>query len=194
VYDYVDGKADWMAFGLPVEGEEGPFAGDVVVPYSICGPDEPATLVGRRLADEGADRVLVVTDREVVLGLARRSTLEEAGDGAVADVMDVVPTTIRPSVVASSLADADEPVVVTTSAGTLVGVVEPVDEGADGDHGGDGIEAAVVETAQAVQEHFGDRQPSEEEVADFLQERLVSEGRSPEEARRILDGAEQPPG
>jgi hypothetical protein len=190
----VDGKADWMAFGLPVEGEEGPFAGDVVVPASTCSPDEPAALVEGRLAEEGADRVLVVTDQDVVLGLARRSTLEEAGDGAVAEVMDVVPTTIRPSVVASSLADADEPVVVTTSAGTLVGVLEPVDEGADGHHGGDGIEAAVVETAQTVQEHFGDRQPSEEEVGDFLQERLVSEGRSPEEARRILDGAEQPPG
>jgi hypothetical protein len=27
VYDYVDGKVDWMAYGQPVEGDEGPFLG-----------------------------------------------------------------------------------------------------------------------------------------------------------------------
>ena len=182
-----------MAFGLPVEGEEGPFAGDMAVPpTSTCTPDEPAAEAGRRLGEQGVDRVLVLGPGDVVLGLARRTALEGAVDETVGEVMEVVPTTVRPSVVASSLADADEPVVVTTAAGTLVGVVEPRDEGAHGDDDGDGVAAAVVETAEAVQEHFGDRQPSEEEVAEFLRNRLVAEGRSPEEADRILQGADDP--
>ena len=180
-----------MAFGLPVEGDEGPFAGDATVPpASTCSPDESAAEVARRLAELGADRVLVLGPGDVVLGMARSPALEEAGEKTMAEVMEVVPTTIRPSVVASSLADADEPVVVTTAAGTLVGVVEPTDEGVHGAHDEDGVAAAVVETAQAVQEHFGDRQPSEEEVGAFLRERLVAEGRSPEEADRILQGAD----
>ena len=182
-----------MAFGLPVEGEEGPFAGDVAVPAaSTCTPDEPAAEADRRLGEHGADRVLVLGPGEVVLGLAHRTALQAAVDETVAEVMEVVPTTIRPSVVASSLADADEPVVVTTAAGTLVGVVQPRDEGAHGVDDGDGVAAAVVETAQAVQEHFGDRQPSEEEVGEFLRDRLVAEGRSPGEADRILQGADDP--
>ncbi|MBW3626770.1 MAG: hypothetical protein KY412_04090 [Actinobacteria bacterium] len=180
-----------MAFGLPVEGEEGPFAGEAAVTAaSTCTPDEPAAEVARRLAELGTDRVLVLGPGDVVLGMARRPALEEAGEETVGEVMEVVPTTIRPSVVASSLADADEPVVVTTAAGTLVGVVEPTDEGVHGAHDEEGVAAAVVETAQAVQEHFGDRQPSEEEVGEFLRERLVAEGRSPEEADRILQGAD----
>ncbi|MDP9019688.1 MAG: hypothetical protein M3N25_02610 [Actinomycetota bacterium] len=181
-----------MAFGLPVEGEEGPFAGDVAVSAPTCSPDEPAAAVGRRLAEHGADRVLVLGAADVVLGLARRTALEGVGEETVAEVMEVVPSTIRPSVVASSLTDAEEPVVVTTAAGTLVGVVEPGDEGAHGAHDGEGVAAAVVETARAVEDHFGDRQPSEEEVGEFLRERLVAEGRSPEEADRILQGVEDP--
>ncbi|HEV2767188.1 MAG TPA: hypothetical protein VGV63_05710 [Acidimicrobiales bacterium] len=180
-----------MAFGLPVEGDEGPFAGDAAVPAaSTCSPDEPAADVAHRLADLGADRVLVLGTADVVLGMAGLQALEAAGEETVGEVMEVVPTTIRPSVVASSLADAEEPVVVTTGAGTLVGVVEPTEEGVHDAHDDDGVAAAVVETAQAVEEHFGDRQPSEEEVGEFLRERLMAEGRSPEEADRILQGAD----
>ena len=38
----------------------------------------------------------------------------------------------------------------------------------------------------AVQEHFGDREPSDAEVRSFLHDRLVSEGKSPEEADEFL--------
>ncbi len=37
-----------------------------------------------------------------------------------------------------------------------------------------------------VQEHFGDRQPSEEDVRAFLRERLIAEGKTPEEADEFL--------
>jgi rhodanese-related sulfurtransferase len=38
----------------------------------------------------------------------------------------------------------------------------------------------------AAQERFGDRQPSDEEMREFLRDRLVSEGKSPEEADEFL--------
>ena len=43
-----------------------------------------------------------------------------------------------------------------------------------------------------VQEHFGDHEPSEEEIREYLRERLIREGHSPEEAdeamARIMEG------
>jgi hypothetical protein len=43
----------------------------------------------------------------------------------------------------------------------------------------------------AVEERFGDREPSEAEMRAFLRERLVAEGRSPEDADRFLDELEE---
>ena len=43
-----------------------------------------------------------------------------------------------------------------------------------------------LEVVFAVQEHFGDREPSEAELRGFLRDRLVSQGRTPEEADGIL--------
>ncbi len=37
-----------------------------------------------------------------------------------------------------------------------------------------------------LQEHFGDHEPSEEELRGFLRERLISEGKSPEEADEFI--------
>lgn len=50
------------------------------------------------------------------------------------------------------------------------------------------LEASFLDAVFAVQEYFGDEEPSEEEVREFLRNRLIGEGRSPEEADRILDG------
>ncbi|MDP1806368.1 MAG: rhodanese-like domain-containing protein, partial [Acidimicrobiales bacterium] len=49
------------------------------------------------------------------------------------------------------------------------------------------IHHPFVEIALAVQEHFGvGVQPSEEEIRGFLRERMISEGKSPEEADAFL--------
>lgn len=49
------------------------------------------------------------------------------------------------------------------------------------------IHHQFVEIALAVQEHFGvGVQPSEEEIRGFLRERMISEGKSPEEADAFL--------
>ena len=37
-----------------------------------------------------------------------------------------------------------------------------------------------------IQERFGEREPTEEELRQFLRERLVAEGRTPEEADTFL--------
>ncbi len=42
-----------------------------------------------------------------------------------------------------------------------------------------------------VQEHFGDEEPGEEELRQFLRQRLLDEGRSAEEAESILDRMDQ---
>ena len=48
------------------------------------------------------------------------------------------------------------------------------------------LEAGFLELVFAVQEHFGDREPSDEEVMAFLRDRLIAEGHTPEEADHFL--------
>jgi hypothetical protein len=37
-----------------------------------------------------------------------------------------------------------------------------------------------------IQEHLGEREPSDEEVRAYLRQRLINEGRSPEEADEFI--------
>ena len=184
MYDYVDGKVDWMAYGLPVEGEDGPFAGEFATEVPTASPDDPVSAVRERLGQ--APRGVVTTDDGVVLGLVDRDVIDGAdADVPVATVMRLSPTTVRPSVEHATLVEqGDEHVLVTTSDGRLVGVVEP-DAAADDHHGRD-LERDLLETIEAVSDHFGDRDPSEDEIRSFLRERLVAEGKSPDEADRFL--------
>ena len=48
------------------------------------------------------------------------------------------------------------------------------------------LQSEFLAVLMAVQEHFGDREASDEEVRDFLRRRLIDEGRSPEEADEFL--------
>ena len=48
------------------------------------------------------------------------------------------------------------------------------------------LQAGFLDVIFAVQERFGDRQPSDEEMRDFLRERLMSEGKNAEEADEFL--------
>jgi hypothetical protein len=89
VYDYVPGKSDWLAAGLPREGEaaEVPLAGDLVRPIATCRLGTPL--------DQVKDRpCAVVNDQGIVLGLLRHP-----GDapGTVDDHMEAGPTTVRAS-------------------------------------------------------------------------------------------------
>lgn len=188
MYDYVDGKSDWMAFGLPVEGEEGPFAGDALVAVATCGPDDKVNEALARLLDDGGDRSVVVNERDVVLGLAERGDLEQSDPQAiVATVMGLSPTTVRPSVLVSSVAHGESPAIVTDPQGMLLGVVEvhPASEAATASEM-DQLQSTFLGIAHAVEEHFDGEDPSEEQIRSFLHDRLVADGRTPEEAEAYL--------
>ena len=130
VYDYVSGKSDWIAAGLPTVGQ------------SAGSPDAGSTLragdilahVGERLGDvagrvraAGKNEVIVVDDRHVVLGRIRGVAFE--GDPSfVEDVMRPGPATIRPdtpleTVVATLGPPEVASILVTDPDGRFIGTV-----------------------------------------------------------------------
>src|SRR5258708_4041278 len=107
VYDYVAGKVDWMAAGLPTEGTnaERPRAGDVArsdVP--TCRLDEQLGDVAARVSAAGWDACVVVNSERVVLGLLRSHEL--AGDPVlrIEHAMRPGPSTYRPFVAIAEMA------------------------------------------------------------------------------------------
>ena len=188
-----------MAYGLPVEGNDGPFLGGQVSEVATC--DIGLTVgVARRLLDEtAAESVVVLAGDSLVVGELEAETLHGHGDDErLLDVMDPVPTTVRPSVTVESLAEAGGGRrLVTTSDGRLLGqaIVEAEEDyDHDHDHGeeidSDAFDRELAGVMEAIEERFGDREPSEEELRSLLHERLVAEGRSPEDAERFLDQLE----
>ena len=162
---------------------------DSLVDVPTCGPDDDAGDVVRSLRQEGADESIVVNGEGVVLGRVALADFED-GDpsGSVAELMKLSPTTIRPSVAVSELAERESRALVTSSDGRLLGVADPseAEEGSEAAL----IHEAFLETAEALSERFGDREPTDEEVHSFLRERLMEEGKTAEEADRILAGEE----
>jgi CBS domain-containing protein len=100
VFRYTAGKADWLANGLPSEGEQAnlPRAGEVArksVP--TCRPtDRLGDVVAEvRAAEENV--CMVVNEAGVVLGRLRGAALEAGPAAGVEAVMESGPTTIRPN-------------------------------------------------------------------------------------------------
>lgn len=93
------GKAEWLANGLPREGENAtvPSAGE------LADPDPPTCALNTPVADVRAALeagrygfCLVLTDRRVVLGRVRRTALNDADGAATAEtVMEPGPSTVR---------------------------------------------------------------------------------------------------
>lgn len=99
VYDYVSGKSDWIAAGLPTVRQSAgvPTAGTTLRAGAVVGH------VGERLGDaarraraEGKDELIVVDDRHVVLGRIRGAAFDGDPDALVQDVMRPGPATVRP--------------------------------------------------------------------------------------------------
>lgn len=123
---YWPGKLDWLAAGLPTEGENAthPRAGTVARrDVATCSADDRVGSVAR---DGG---VAVVVDREgVVVGLMRAKELASAAGTRVEEVMLAGPSTFRPYVPIKEMADYMrehdlESSPVTTSDGRLVGLL-----------------------------------------------------------------------
>jgi Predicted transcriptional regulator containing CBS domains len=135
VYDYVDGKVDWMAAGLPTEGTNAllPRAGDTArkdVP--TCGLSDRLGDVRERVAAQGWDSVVVVNEERVVLGLLRSKELANDPNQLIELAMRPGPSTYRPFVSLHEMAHVmtEHKLVnapITTSDGRLVGLLLQVD-------------------------------------------------------------------
>jgi CBS domain-containing protein len=131
VYDYVDGKNDWMSAGLPTEGTNAlkPRAGDIArkdVP--TCSLTEPLRDVSARVHAQGWDAAVVVNDQRVVLGLLRSKELNSDPQRLIEDAMRPGPSTFRPFVslheMMHFMLDHElDSAPITTSDGRLVGLL-----------------------------------------------------------------------
>src|ERR1700687_2653604 len=131
VYEYKAGKLDWLAAGLPTEGENSqrPRAGDVArKDVIVCGFKDRLAGVRDRAAAVGWDVAVAVDDEHVVLGLLRSKQLDMDGELTVEEAMHPGPSTFRPYVPMKEMADYMvehelDGVPITTSDGKLIGVL-----------------------------------------------------------------------
>ena len=135
MYDYSDGKLDWMAAGLPTEGTNAlkPRAGDASrKDVATCGLNEKVGDVRERARQVGIDAAVVVNEERIVLGLLRSKELNSAADETIERVMRPGPSTFRPFVSLHEMAHymvdhklENSPI--TTSDGRLVGLLLQAD-------------------------------------------------------------------
>ncbi len=131
VYDYVAGKSDWSAAGLPLEGETAsiPKVGDAASGGDVtCGLHETLKVVQARVAKAGVNVCIVTAGDGVVLGRIRGRALQGDPDTTAEEAMSPGPSTIRPDTV---LAEAVEyyggaglkSILVTDQEGRLIGTL-----------------------------------------------------------------------
>jgi Mg/Co/Ni transporter MgtE len=133
VHEYAAGKMDWLAAGLPSEGE---YADELTAKDAMrmetaaCRLDDQAGAAGHEI---DKDTVCVVLDeRGVVLGRVARSALRERPDARVEDVMSPGPVTFRPNVSLRQLTERMQDrkvrtVLITDPDGRLLGVLHRKD-------------------------------------------------------------------
>jgi predicted transcriptional regulator len=131
VYDYVTGKVDWLANGLPTEGKAARSlrAKDCVRSgISTCHLSDRLGEVRERVRTAGHDACVVVNAVGIVLGSVSGEVLDTAPELTVEQVMDPGPTTIRPHISLAEITeylqqrDSDK-ILVTTAEGRLMGVL-----------------------------------------------------------------------
>ncbi len=131
VYDYIDGKIDWLAAGLPSEGTNATKLRAVDVArrdVPTCALDDIVGTVRDRVRAAGWDACVVVNHGRIVFGLLRSKELDTDPDAQIEDVMRPGPSTFRPHVLIEEMAKymtehdiASSPI--TSSDGKLVGLL-----------------------------------------------------------------------
>ncbi|MBW3665756.1 MAG: CBS domain-containing protein [Actinobacteria bacterium] len=128
-FDYVAGKQDWLAFGLPYDGYA-TLAGDhVTEDVATCSVDDRLGDVRGVLGSTRFGMLAVLNADGIVLGRLNRTALDADEDSPVSELMHEGPTTVRPSEELEGLtermgrADVDA-ILVTHSDGKLVGLLE----------------------------------------------------------------------
>jgi CBS domain-containing protein len=131
VYDYVAGKADWLAAGLPTEGNgaHAPRVAEVMDRAApTCAPSETVADMMARVGSSRARLCVVVNQHRVVQGRLRLDRLDPTDTRPAEEAMEPGPTTIRAD---ADLAETTErmlrrgvaSLVVSNPDGVLLGVV-----------------------------------------------------------------------
>ena len=131
VYDYVGGKADWFAAGLPREGKltSIPRAGDVARRDDVtCRPTDRINDVIDRVRAAGKETCIVTTDGGVILGRVRTDRLDGDAQVQVEEAMELGPTTTRADTTLEAILERlnarnVDSILVATSDGRLVGTL-----------------------------------------------------------------------
>ena len=131
VYDYVAGKSDWIAAGLPVEGKAAavPRAIDAVTrDVPTCGPFDRIGDVSDQVEAAREDVCIVTNDEGIVFGRLRRRALSRDRGKAVHEVMESGPTTTRADDELQGLVErlhgaGVRSILITTPEGRLLGIV-----------------------------------------------------------------------
>src|SRR5258708_4700054 len=108
VHEYKAGKLDWLAAGLPTEGENSkcPRAGEASrKDTTVCGLKDRVGDVRDRATQSGLEVAVVVDAQHIVLGLLRSKQLEMDPDLTAEQAMRPGPSTFRPYVSMKEMAD-----------------------------------------------------------------------------------------
>jgi Mg/Co/Ni transporter MgtE len=132
VFDYVAGKVDWQASGLPMEGQRSgvPRAGERVRrDVSTCRLTDRLGEVAKHVRASGWNGCVVVNEQRVVLGLLQGQALDGDPQQLVEEVMEPGPSTFRPDVTFEEMTAHMQQrqlhsVLITTADGKLLGILQ----------------------------------------------------------------------
>lgn len=135
VYDYVAGKADWLANGLPSEGTAATQQRAATIAkrnVPTCLVTDTVAATRKQIAETDWQVCVVVNDERIVLGLLSEDALATDAQKSVEDVMESGPSTWR---LDGSLAEIEKymerhsvtAVIISGSDGRLYGAVRRED-------------------------------------------------------------------
>ena len=130
VFDYEAGKMDWLAYGLPVEGEiaDAPLViNQMERQVPKCRLRDSAGEAKRHAEQFGFNLCPVVNEQGIVLGLLRKDAWEDNPTAPAEKLMESAPTTLRPYYPAKDARElldrkGRDAVLVTSSDGRLMGI------------------------------------------------------------------------